>query len=447
MKSMKVVLILGLVLIAVPAAFAQFQAGLSELDQQLDSLCGETGHPIEDGTIVKIIWDRGAAGPSPEDTIPILCDDPPACDPPNVAGTVNIVSFEMNGRNPDVMGEPGYFNMIENLFNSYGALPSPAQYYLEICLNSVPTRLRSNSFTLTSGYQEVEIASWTCEDSVCGGCEAPARPANFEASDSTSCTGVVLRWDPYSETEVDSFFVYRGADTLARLPVTDTTFTDATADSLVSYLYGIEARRICTDPADTAFSARATDNGSRYPRPQIPTLQTVSTNLCDSIRVTWSYQTNQGLDSFVIKRGGVRVGAIHRGATPGSRTFTHFWATTDTATYTVVGLAIGDAGLMRLGCFGPQGLAWQLTHSVTDDGLWYEGTMDYQVYAMQALIRTLEVAKRVGWDFKDNARLQAGPVLLADPGQLQSFQSVRHCFFPGIVMRSSRRRRSASSAA
>jgi len=41
----------------------------------------------------------------------------------------------------------------------------------------------------------------------------------------------------------------------------------------------------------------------------------------------------------------------------------------------------------------------------------------------------------------------ARPLLLSDPGQLQSFQSVRHGFFPGLVMRSSRRRRPASSAA
>ena len=69
-----------------------------------------------------------------------------------------------------------------------------------------------------------------------------------------------------------------------------------------------------------------------------------------------------------------------------------------------------------------------------------------QAVVEEVLVRN---ALRVGQLFvlEEDARLQAGPILLADPGQLQSFQSVRHCFFPGIVMRSSRRRRLASSAA
>ncbi len=95
------------------------------------------------------------------------------------------------------------------------------------------------------------------------------------------------------------------------------------------------------------------------------------------------------------------------------------------AAYVVTGLAIGDEQLMREGIDGSHGLNWQLKESVTSDGLWYEGALAYQRYAMLALVATLEAAKRVGWDFAQDARLKSlwlGPINLAYPnGQLPVF--------------------------
>ena len=92
------------------------------------------------------------------------------------------------------------------------------------------------------------------------------------------------------------------------------------------------------------------------------------------------------------------------------------------AAYTTVGVAIGDPALVREGVRGSTGLLWQLDHSVTADGLWYEGTMAYHFYALDAIQQTLEVARRVGWDFSGHARLRGmweGPARLAYPnGQL-----------------------------
>ena len=95
------------------------------------------------------------------------------------------------------------------------------------------------------------------------------------------------------------------------------------------------------------------------------------------------------------------------------------------AAYVATGLAIGDESLMREGIDGSHGLMWQLKESVTSDGLWYEGTLSYQRYALLAIIQTLEAARRVGWDFSQNARLKSlwfGPINLAYPnGQLPVF--------------------------
>jgi len=95
------------------------------------------------------------------------------------------------------------------------------------------------------------------------------------------------------------------------------------------------------------------------------------------------------------------------------------------AAYVATGLAIGDERMMKDGIDGSCGLMWQLKESVTSDGLWYEGTLAYQRYALMAIVETLEAAKRVGWDYSQNARLKSlwfGPLNLAYPnGQLPVF--------------------------
>ncbi len=88
------------------------------------------------------------------------------------------------------------------------------------------------------------------------------------------------------------------------------------------------------------------------------------------------------------------------------------------AAYVTVGAVIGDAELVMEGLYGRYGLLWQLANSVTDDGLWYEGTIAYHFYALEAIRLTLEAALAVGIDFSENARLRSlweGPQRVAWP--------------------------------
>ncbi|MCM8816277.1 MAG: heparinase II/III family protein [Candidatus Omnitrophica bacterium] len=88
------------------------------------------------------------------------------------------------------------------------------------------------------------------------------------------------------------------------------------------------------------------------------------------------------------------------------------------AAYTVVGLITGDESLIREGIYGRYGLLWQVENSITRDGLWYEGTIAYHFYALQAIQYTLDAAKSSGIDFSKNERLKSmwlGPINLAYP--------------------------------
>ena len=95
------------------------------------------------------------------------------------------------------------------------------------------------------------------------------------------------------------------------------------------------------------------------------------------------------------------------------------------AAYTVTGLALGDEPLFRRGLYSDTGLLWQLDTSVTADGLWYEGALAYHFYALQAIMKTLEAARRAGVDFSTHPRLKSlwlGPLQMAYPdGQCPVF--------------------------
>ncbi|MCK5843125.1 MAG: heparinase II/III family protein, partial [Victivallales bacterium] len=88
------------------------------------------------------------------------------------------------------------------------------------------------------------------------------------------------------------------------------------------------------------------------------------------------------------------------------------------AAYANVGLAIGDRWLIDRALNGPGGLLQQLKTSVTDDGIWYEGTVSYHFYALSAIIETLKALKRLGIDLSKNKRLESlwiGPMDLTFP--------------------------------
>lgn len=86
--------------------------------------------------------------------------------------------------------------------------------------------------------------------------------------------------------------------------------------------------------------------------------------------------------------------------------------------YANVGVVIGDSRLVSDSIYGAGGLLWQLKNSVTDDGIWYEGTMSYHFYALSAIIENLKAVRHVGWDFSGNERLKSlwsGPLAMAFP--------------------------------
>ncbi len=88
------------------------------------------------------------------------------------------------------------------------------------------------------------------------------------------------------------------------------------------------------------------------------------------------------------------------------------------AAYANVGVAIGDAQLVNDSVYGAGGLLWQMDNSVTNDGIWYEGTMSYHFYALRAIIENLKSLQRVGWDFSGNGRLKSlwsGPLSMTFP--------------------------------
>lgn len=65
------------------------------------------------------------------------------------------------------------------------------------------------------------------------------------------------------------------------------------------------------------------------------------------------------------------------------------------AAVAIVGAVLGDTPYLERALGGGKGLRWQMANSVTAEGLWYEGTLAYHFYALQAIMITLEAARAV----------------------------------------------------
>lgn len=78
----------------------------------------------------------------------------------------------------------------------------------------------------------------------------------------------------------------------------------------------------------------------------------------------------------------------------------------------------GDAKLVRQVLEMKGGFHDQLARSISAEGLWYEGAMSYQNYALQAMVEIVETGRRLGLDLSDDAsfkRLLASPLDVAYP--------------------------------
>ena len=79
---------------------------------------------------------------------------------------------------------------------------------------------------------------------------------------------------------------------------------------------------------------------------------------------------------------------------------------------------LGDAAMVDKVLTMDGGYFYQLKHSIGDDGLWYEGALVYQQYAMQAMIEIVEAARRMGIALHEHPRfksLVASPLKVAYP--------------------------------
>jgi len=73
---------------------------------------------------------------------------------------------------------------------------------------------------------------------------------------------------------------------------------------------------------------------------------------------------------------------------------------------------LGDAALVEKVLHMHGGYYYQLQHSLGDDGLWYEGSMAYQGYALQAMLEIVDACRRLGLPVHDHPRFKA---LLTSP--------------------------------
>lgn len=83
-----------------------------------------------------------------------------------------------------------------------------------------------------------------------------------------------------------------------------------------------------------------------------------------------------------------------------------------------IGSVLEDADLVRKIINMPGGYLDQLHKSVGRDGLWYEGTMAYHRYALQAMIEIVEAGRRMGLPLHEKPRFRAmftGPLQAAYP--------------------------------
>lgn len=74
----------------------------------------------------------------------------------------------------------------------------------------------------------------------------------------------------------------------------------------------------------------------------------------------------------------------------------------------VVGFVLGDAEYIWYSLLkDDSSLNYQLDKSVTDDGMWYEGSMHYQFYVLRAFQPLMEATHHAGFDVYDNPQYKA----------------------------------------
>ncbi|RPH92768.1 hypothetical protein EHM69_12060, partial [candidate division KSB1 bacterium] len=308
------------------------------LDAPMDSICSGTGHTIADGTVIKIYWDNDSTGQDADDPLMPLCDDPPACVQQTPAGSVNFNEMVFNSDGEFTI--PGYFMSTSSPNAGYlttiSSVRYPNRFYLRILLPSIRVFYESPIYSPTPGTQSTQECSWTCfTDSVITDCEDPHPVQNFQATDSTLCTGARLTWTHPDTTELNMYRIFRGGVLIDSVVNTVWTYLDVNAPTGQTLIYSIRCYNYCG--AQTGISEARQDTGSVYPPPVVPDAIMASYDTCNYVRVRWRYTSGAGTESFRIKRNDTTVTTQAASGNPGWRTWDHITTDPATANYTVVG--------------------------------------------------------------------------------------------------------------
>ncbi len=102
------------------------------------------------------------------------------------------------------------------------------------------------------------------------------------------------------------------------------------------------------------------------------------------------------------------------------------WQTWHNAALLWAGGALGDAALVRKAIADPaNGFCFQMTVSVSDDGMWYENSWGYHYYTLRAMTHLAEGARRLGVDLYAHPSLRKmyliGPDYRMSDGSLPRF--------------------------
>ena len=96
-----------------------------------------------------------------------------------------------------------------------------------------------------------------------------------------------------------------------------------------------------------------------------------------------------------------------------------------------VGSTLGDAALIERVLTMQNGVLDQLENNIGADGLWNEGTIAYHNYALQALLETVNITRRLGMRLQDHPKMIAaitGPLHAAYPnGQYPAINDSDNC--------------------
>jgi hypothetical protein len=245
---MKALIGLAVTFLWLSSALAQtFQASFNTMDPvsgdlaPLDSLCGGMNHPIGDGTIVEVWWDRNPAGWGPEDTLAPLCDHAPNCDyGSGPIGTVCFNMFQFNGlAEANVAGT--FFS--EYLY-AYGDIPSPARFYLRVCLGWRIYYSRSVTFApgevTDVNFGQTDWTCWVPYDTPC--CPRSHAPTGVSASSDT-CAGIVISWN--GSINATHYRIYRDDQLVGTVPGNATHFLDNTAPYSHPQSYDVQVEDFC----------------------------------------------------------------------------------------------------------------------------------------------------------------------------------------------------------